>query len=264
MEYLRIVVLGIVQGITEFLPISSDGHLVLGAAIFEAVTGKTLPDTLAVEIVLHAGTLAAILVVYWQRFWRLLGADRRVIGLLVVGTLPAVVVGLPLERYGKPLLESPLAAGVGLIITGAVLLWGTRRADGQREYQQLSLRDALLIGVFQAAAILPGVSRSGLTIACALAVGRLRPDASANFSFLLAIPAIGGAVTLQMVKLAKNGTGGTSAGELVLGAGVAFVVGLAALWWLLDLLRKGKLHYFAWWCIPVGMAAIAWRVWAAL
>lgn len=260
-DTLRIILLGIVQGLTEFLPVSSDGHLVVASALIEAATGEKQPHLLAVEILLHAGTLAAVLVVFWHQLWRLLGADRRVIGLLVAGTIPAVVIGLPLKKYAQGFLEDPLAAGVGLVITGGVLLWGTRRDRGTLAYQQLTYPQAVLIGIFQAAAILPGVSRSGLTISSGLALAGLKRNDAANFSFLLAVPAVGGAVVLELLDMfTKTSTEPLpSAGVLIVGTVVAFLVGIAALKWLLAWLRAGRLHLFAWWCIPLGLAVIAWQ-----
>ena len=134
MDLIRTLILAVVQGLTEFLPVSSDGHLVVVSALFESVTGHKLDELLALEIMLHAGTLAAVLVVFRKQAVRLLTSDRRVVGLLIVGTLPAAIFGLTLKKLDKTyhwgLLESPLAAGLGLIVTGLVLLWGTRPRSG--------------------------------------------------------------------------------------------------------------------------------------
>lgn len=279
MDLIRTLILAVVQGLTEFLPVSSDGHLVVVSALFESVTGHKLDELLALEIMLHAGTLAAVLIVFRKQAVRLLNADRRVIGLLIVGTLPAAVFGLTLKKLDKVyhwgILESPLAAGLGLIVTGLVLLWGTRPrvhvspdADATASveehgltYPELTYGQALLIGCFQAIAVLPGVSRSGLTIASSLALIGLRRSDAANFSFLLSIPAVGGAVFLQLVEFAREGTGAQLPwGDLALGAVVSMLVGLAALRWLLLMLRGGKFRYFAYYCIPLGIAVTAWQL----
>lgn len=279
MDLIRTLILAVVQGLTEFLPVSSDGHLVVVSALFESVTGHKLDELLALEIMLHAGTLAAVLIVFRKQTVRLLTADRRVIGLLIVGTLPAAVFGLTLKKLDKvyhwDILESPLAAGLGLIVTGLVLLWGTRPrvhtspdADATASveehgltYPELTYGQALLIGCFQAIAVLPGVSRSGLTIASSLALIGLRRSDAANFSFLLSIPAVGGAVFLQLVEFAREGTGAQLPwGDLALGAVVSMLVGLAALRWLLLMLRGGKFRYFAYYCIPLGIAVTAWQL----
>lgn len=279
MDLIRTLILAVVQGLTEFLPVSSDGHLVVVSALFESVTGHKLDELLALEIMLHAGTLAAVLVVFRKQAVRLLTADRRVVGLLIVGTLPAAIFGLTLKKLDKTyhwgLLESPLAAGLGLIVTGLVLLWGTRSrpqtspASGTvpnaeehgLTYPELTYGQALVIGCFQAVAVLPGVSRSGLTIASSLALVGLRRSDAANFSFLLSIPAVGGAVFLQLVEFAREGTGSQLPwGDLAMGAVVSMLVGLAALRWLLLMLRGGKFRYFAYYCIPLGIAVTAWQL----
>jgi len=279
MEWVTLIILGIVQGITEFLPISSDGHLAVIGAIFERLTGKPLEEPLAVTIILHAGTLGSILVVYWRRLWQLLGEDRRVIPRLVAGTLPAVMVGVPLKEFGSDWLADPLLAGCMLPLTGLLLLWSMRLPIGNTPYQHLGYGRVLLIGIAQALAILPGISRSANTISIGLAVG-LRREAAATFSFLLAVPAISGAVILEMKDLVEEHASrqaraaaapdaattaaqqqGQSLAPLAAGAVVSFFVGLIALKWLLRWLERGKLHYFAYWCIPVGLAVIVWQTW---
>ncbi|MBX7167379.1 MAG: undecaprenyl-diphosphate phosphatase [Pirellulales bacterium] len=254
------ILLGIVQGITEFLPISSDGHLAILNALFRQYSQRTLPDSITMTIALHVGTLASVFVVYWNRIWRLLYEDRRVLALMVVGTVPAVVLGLPLRHYGKEFLESPLAAGCFLPVTGLVLLWSSRFPSGPTLYPNISFKQALVIGLFQATAILPGISRSGTTITAGLMMGLSR-ESSATFSFLLVIPAIVGAAVLEIAELALGGaTVSDSPGTLALGALVSFVVGVAALTLLLRLLNRGRFAQFAWWCIPVGMLAVIWQL----
>jgi undecaprenyl-diphosphatase len=260
-QLLQLLVLAVVQGIGEFLPISSSGHLLLVGALWDRAGYPGLGDKLTVEILLHGGTLLAILVVYWRRLWRLLGADRRVIGLLVVGTLPAVVVGLPLHEIEAwhQWLESPLLAGCMLPVTGMLLLWASRRSEGTLDYTQMTYGQAFLIGLAQAVAILPGVSRSGATIVAGLALG-LRREAAASFSFLLAVPAISGALVLGLRKLAWSDFSSEEIGRLGLATAVSFFVGLAALAWLLRWLRQGGLQPLAWWCIAVGLSFLVWSL----
>jgi undecaprenyl-diphosphatase len=261
MEYLRIIILGIVQGITEFLPISSDGHLVVADQIVKAFSSEQLStQNLVVTIILHMGTLAAILIVYWREILRLLTSDRRVIGLLIVGTIPAAAVGLLLDKYFEDYLVNPLLTGCLLPLNGLLLLWIDRQAQGDQSYQTMSYRQALLIGICQAFAPLPGISRSGTTIAGGLAVG-LRREAAATFSFLLAIPAISGAGVLGLIKLVTKGTQNMPApGVLVLGTVVSFVVGWGALLLLLRLLRAGRLDALGYWCIALGLGVIVWQL----
>jgi undecaprenyl-diphosphatase len=252
MHWWQMITLAVVQGITEFLPISSDGHLV----VVEHLIGMRA-DMTEVNVLLHAGTLGSILVVYRRSIVKLLSADRRVLGLLAVGTVPVILVGVPLALFGKWIIEMPLLAGLFLPVTGLMLLWIAGR-DGEEDYSQLT------IGAFQSLALLPGVSRSGSTIVAGLLVGLKRPEA-ATFSFLLAIPAIAMATgweTLQLILGRESPQ--TSIGMMVGGAAVAFVVGIAALLLLLRLLNRGKLHYFAYWCIPFGVAVFVWQCVALL
>jgi undecaprenyl-diphosphatase len=263
MDFVLVVLLGAIQGLTEFLPISSDGHLAIAMALYSAISGQTLSEPLALTIVLHAGTLLAILVFYRRRLLQLLGEDRRVVGLLIVGSLPAAIVGLTLEMWFEErtdqYLTDPLLAGLMLPITGALLLWGSRSQPGDTTYQQMTWKQALVIGMFQAAAILPGISRSGSTITAALALG-IRPDSAATFSFLLAVPVVGGACALKLAKLLSGGTTGLPGEHLVLGTLVSLVVGLFSLWWLIRWLQQGRLHYFAWWCLALGLVVVAWQL----
>ncbi|HLA84939.1 MAG TPA: undecaprenyl-diphosphate phosphatase [Thermoguttaceae bacterium] len=259
MLHLEIILLAVLQGIAEFLPISSSGHMVVVASAFDQ-WGVPIDEKLSVNIALHLGTLASILVFYWRRIGALLGKDRRVIGLLVVGSLPAAAVGIPLKKYGTGLLEDPLLSGCMFLVTGALLLWSRRCAPGQTECCELSYGRALIIGLFQAFAILPGVSRSGSTIVAGLGTG-LRRDEAATFSFLLAIPAIAGAGLLEIVDLVEKSGNGTPILALILGGLVSFVVGLTALLWLIRWIQKGRLHWFAWWVLAMGPIVIAWQLW---
>lgn len=251
---LETVILAIVQGIAEFLPVSSSGHLViLGAMMGELSESPTL------EIILHAGTLGSIFVIYWRRILDLLLNDRRVIPLLVVGTIPAGVIGVLIKLRAEWILREPLLAGAMLVVTGLMLIVLGRLKPRDGAYQALTWQNAFLIGCFQALAILPGISRSGSTILGGRLLG-LRNEDSITFSFLLAIPAILGATVLEARSLWKQESAGSalehSFPELALGAAVAFVVGIFALKWLIGWSRLDRLHWFAWWCIPVGVAVL--------
>ena len=259
MAIVQIVVLAFVQGVGEFLPVSSSGHVLVVASLFERF-GSGLPeDKLTLNIVLHLGTLLAILVFYRRRIWGLLGSDRGVIGPLIVGTLPAVVIGAPLDIYCDQILQNPLLAGFMFLVTGGLLLWSARAEEGTLSCRDLTVSQSLVIGLFQAFAILPGVSRSGSTIVAGISCG-LKRDEAATFSFLLAIPVIGGAGLLKLVKLVQTPSDGTEWGLLALGAFVSFYVGLGALWWLVRWLQQGRLYLFAWWVIPLGLVVIVWQL----
>lgn len=261
-ELWQVLILAALQGITEFLPVSSDGHL----AIVEPwlfCPGASPPNSLDLTIVLHLGTLASILVYYRQRILRLLGEDRRVVGLILVGTVPAVLVVLGAkalfdDRF-EAWLKSPFLAGLFLPVTGVALLWAARRKGGSLEYQQLTWSDSLLIGSAQAAAILPGLSRSGSTIAAGLGL-RLSRSAAATYSFLLAIPALAGAGCYEALKAIRHPAPlSTSGNNLLVGAIVAFAVGLVALRMLERFLIAGRLQYFAWYCIVLGLIVMVWN-----
>jgi undecaprenyl-diphosphatase len=259
----QVVVLAVVQGVTEFLPISSDGHLVIIAPLLFGGSTRP-PEMMDLTIVLHLGTLASILVYYRQRIARLLGEDRRVIPLLVVGTLPAValviVSKLLFKEYFEKVLNSSMVAGLMLPVTGLVLLWSLRRTPGKREYRDLTWIDSLIIGICQATAILPGLSRSGTTIGSGLGVGLNRP-AAATYSFLLAIPALFGAGCYQALDLLRgNGSLSTSPPLLLLGALISFAVGLVAISLLERLLLRGQLRWFGWYCIALGVVVVIWQL----
>jgi undecaprenyl-diphosphatase len=263
MIWLEIIILAIVQGIAEFLPISSSGHVVVGAAVCDQL-GHPISEKLMVNIVLHLGTLLSILVFYCRRIRLLLGEDRRVIGLLVVGSVPAAIVGVLIKGTGygdviEGALESALLAGFMLPLTGAMLIWTAPRQTGQITCRQLGYGQALLVGAFQAFAILPGISRSGATIVAGLGCG-MRRDEAATFSFLLAIPAIGGAGLLELKDLLGGAAGAVPPGALALGCLLSFLIGLLSLCWLIRWLQQGRLHLFAWWVIPLGLAVVAWQL----
>ncbi|MBL9125505.1 MAG: undecaprenyl-diphosphate phosphatase, partial [Planctomycetaceae bacterium] len=207
-DYLQVILLGVIQGISEFLPISSDGHLAIAQELFARITGKPWTDPLELTIVLHAGTLAAVAVVFWQEIKRLLTQDQRVIGPILVGTLPVVVSGLLMKLFLEDYLTSPLLTGVMLIVTGVMLLWAGQQPRGLTEYQEIDLKQAWIIGLFQALAPLPGLSRSGCTISAGLWQG-LTPGAAATFSFLLSLPAVAGACLVELLKIVKAGESAT-------------------------------------------------------
>ena len=247
--------MGVVQGLTEFLPISSSGHLV----VVEAALGITTPGVV-IEVVLHVATLLAVVIVYRKVLWRLAGGavvgDRtawRYIGLLAIGTVPAALAGLFLEEWFERTFRSLLLVGLNFLITGTVL-WSTRGRVRHAERPSPSTKGAFGIGVAQALAILPGISRSGTTVAAALWLG-VDPVRAAEFSFLLAIPVIAGAAVLQIPNLSG---GLASAGTLPVAAGflAALVSGVAAIRLLIFLLRNKAFHRFAPYCWGIGAITI--------
>jgi undecaprenyl-diphosphatase len=255
----QVLVLAVVQGVTEFLPVSSDGHL----ALVKPLLWKSdqPPHSLDLTIVLHLGTLGSILAFYRRQIIELLTADRRVIWLIFLGTLPLVFLVLPLKLLlgdsFDALLENVLLAGFMLLFTGAALIWSTRSGGGIRDYRQLGWQDSLLIGLAQAAAILPGLSRSGSTISAGLGLGMTR-RAAATYSFLLAIPALAGAGGYEALSILRHGASLSAAPrDLAIGAAISFVVGLVALSLLSRVVERGRLSYFGWYCIGLGVVVVA-------
>lgn len=251
--------LGLVQGLTEFLPISSSGHLALGRAILGLAV-----DDLTFEVIVHAGTLLAVIVAFRCRLAALLaGCARREVAawrmvlLLALGTLPAGVIGLLFEKPIERAFSNLAGVGGFLILTGLVL-WSTRGRTGSRCHPET--RDAAVVGFAQAFAILPGVSRSGMTISIGIWLGMEATEAAA-FSFLLSIPVILGATVLKVGALVAAPPPPDALAALLTGFACAFVSGLAAIRWLLSVLSRGRLDRFAYYCWAAGLLALVafWR-----
>ena len=248
MDFLYALILGSLQGITEFLPVSSSGHLVLG----QKLLGINVPGN-AFEVILHIGTLMSILVVFYPDIHRLLSAikdyhTRTYIFTLVLGTTPAIIVGLSLKDQIALMFDNSHSVALALIVTGIVLIsskWFLNKKS------DLTLIKGFNIGLAQALAIIPGISRSGVTICTGLAMG-LSTKEAARFSFLLAIPAISGAGILTAMDIDKISLG---MDVIFVGFLSSFLVGWAALKWLLNLLKTGKFHWFGVYCLLLGIIA---------
>jgi len=258
------LVLGLIQGLTEFLPVSSSGHLVPAERLF-----GLQPPGLVCEAALHLATLCAVLVAFRHDLVELIRAfgargslDRRKeIGLLILGTVPIVILGLVLRGSADVWFRSLWVVGAGWLATAAMVACADRRARGAAAIP--SAAGAFSIGLAQAVALVPGVSRSGFSIGAGLLVG-LRPDRAARFSFLLSIPAVAGAGALVLWDAVH-----VPAGEaldipgVAVAAGVAFVVGLLALRALLALVVRRRLWPFAAYCAALGGVALTlaaiWR-----
>ena len=250
MDFLDALILGILQGITEFLPVSSSGHLVIG----QKLLGINVPGN-AFEVILHIGTLMSILVVFWPDIHRLLGDikdynTRIYIFTLLLGTTPAIIVGLLSKDQIASMFDNTYTVALALIVTGIILIsskWFLNKKS------DLTLIKGFNIGLAQALAIIPGISRSGVTICTGLAMG-LSTKEAARFSFLLAIPAISGAGILTAMDIDKISLG---MDIIFVGFLSSFLVGWAALKWLLNLLKTGKFHWFGVYCLLLGIIA-AW------
>lgn len=244
MTQLEAFVLGIFQGVTEFLPISSSGHLILAEHF-----GKIQGGGLAFDVFLHLGTLLAVLVYFWRDWWRILsgsfsGKDpqaRRLLLFLIVGTIPGALSGVLLENYVETVFRDPLRVAFMLALMSLPLLLAEWLAKHRKSLEVLRLPEALFIGVAQALAVIPGTSRSGITMSAGLFVG-LRRDEAARFSFLLSAPIIAGAGAFEMLKLFKQGVALT--GVYFTGFFGALVSGLLVIAWLLRFLKRHTFYPF--------------------
>ncbi len=255
MTLLESMILGLVQGCAEFLPISSSGHLVL----LERLFGLATSHSVTVTVVLHGATLLAV-AVYFRRELMKAARDVNMLALLVVGTVPAAVVGVSLEDRVESLFSAPLYVGLGFLWTGIVLavVWMRERRGGNPERTEISWRVALLVGCAQAVAVVPGVSRSGMTIAASLLCGVALREAVV-FSFLLSVPVIAGGVVLKLPDVVRLGS---REGILVLACGfiVAAISGTAAVAVVARAVISRRFGWFAPYCLVLGMAVVVMAV----
>ena len=263
-DTLRVLILAVVQGITEFLPISSDGHLVISNQLLKRWQGRTQPEeALTLILTLHAGTLGSIAIVYFHRLRQIVTEmDWRLCFNIVLASIPAAIIGIGFKKTFEELFNSPIAAGYGFLLTALMLLLGQKFTGGRLVERQLPWPVALIVGCFQAVALLPGVSRSGCTISGGLFCGMER-ESTATFSFLIAIPVIGGAVLLDAVKLLKPGAieaANIPWGTYAMGALVSLAVGVVALRLLIRMLSQQRLHWFGYYCLAAGVGTILWQV----
>ncbi|HHV75832.1 MAG TPA: undecaprenyl-diphosphatase UppP [Syntrophothermus lipocalidus] len=255
MNYLDAVILGIVQGLTEFLPVSSSGHLV----IFQKLLGFQQPGV-TFEVMLHLGTLVAVIAAFWSDVWGIIKKPMsRIVYLIILGTIPAGLIGVFLKPLFEQAFESLTVVGVGLIITGFLLVLGEKlgtRAWWGKEVEQTSVGDALFIGLLQGLAITPGISRSGSTISAGLLRG-LDREFAARFSFLLSIPAILGAGILEGKDILDSGIAGHSLAPYIVGTVTAAVSSYIAIRIVMGLVKRGRLSLFSYYCWTVGILILA-------
>ncbi len=256
MDPLVAILLGVLQGFTEWLPISSSGHLVLA----QYFTGVTPP--VSFDLLLHLATLVAVLFAFRTDLLRmvlalfgigdsktLIMADRRMMFLIIVGTIPAVIVGFLLRDVFETLYASPAAVAAALMLTGSIL-WSTQHTRPRKNTDKLGPLEVLIIGAAQALAIVPGISRSGSTISTGMYLG-YKKEAVARFSFLLSIPAILGATVLYLPEL-RTATASPDWSSFLLGAIAAAFVGYASIKLLLEVIRRKGFHYFSFYCWGLG------------
>ncbi len=291
--WLQLAALGLIQGLTEFLPVSSSGHLVVFQGVFEQLGGvQSGAEKLFVDVMLHVGTVVAIAVFYRRTIGRavlgLLGrhssksratpddseSDRKTdpdeiytprtlvrAGVLtVLATIPAVIVGLTLKDQLQRIFDQPLVAAGCFLVTATLLILTTvlqRGREGTKTVESMLYRDALLIGFAQCLAILPGISRSGLTIVAALLLG-LRREWAVGFSLLMAVPAILGAAVLELRDLDAEAFPVELVTATTLGALTAAIVGYLAIAWRVQIVRRGRLWYFSVYLIIMSVVAAAY------
>ncbi|MDX9872183.1 MAG: undecaprenyl-diphosphate phosphatase [Clostridia bacterium] len=240
-ELIKAIILGFVQGFTEFLPVSSSGHLLVFRKLFGLAEAGLFLDTM-----LHFGTLVAVLAVFWRDVWDMIRRPFSRLTLLVVtATIPTALIGLLFKDLFEELAVSGVTAGWEFLATGVILWLADSLKDrGYKNIEKISYKDALVVGTLQGVAILPAISRSGLTIAGAFFQGIDR-NTAARFSFLVSIPAIMGAVVLQSKDLLEGAAGMIGALPLAAGTLMAAVTGYIAVKWMLSIIRRGSLKVFA-------------------
>ena len=242
------LILGIVQGLTEFLPVSSTAHLILFPWFFNW-TGEL--DTLTFDVALHAGTLLSLIICFWKDWIELVLHKHKLFILIILASVPAGIAGFLLNDYVEHTFRSPYIIAVTLVVFGCVMLIA-EKMNKTRTVDSMDIVDALIIGLAQAVALIPGVSRSGITISAGLFRG-LEREASARFSFLLSTPVIAGATLLHARKLLKTGVDHNMSLFLI-GFVAAAVSGFAAIKFLLSFLRKHPLNAFVYY--RFGLAAV--------
>jgi len=266
MTLLEAIFLGFLQGVTEFLPVSSSGHLVIS----EHLLGVKQANSVFFEVVVHFGTLCAIIAVYYQEIAKLLAfvfvpSNRKQLSLeeskntanllllIVLATIPTALIGIFFRDTFKTLFDVPIAVGIALLITGSLLLCTTFAKPKEKNFSNVKWYKGIGVGLMQGISITPGISRSGSTIAIGMFLGIDRTTA-ANFSFLMAVPAILGAMVTQIKNISEIGSIGII--NAASGFVASFIFGYVSLKLLLKIVRKGKLHYFAYYCFALGILTL--------
>jgi len=271
MSLLNAMILGLIQGIAEFLPISSSGHLSILNNLFSMTT--TEDGHMFFDVLLHLGTLFSVCVVYWQdivdMFYEVLGflhvgplanehrqhyPAARLFLMIVLGTLPLFLI-LPINDMMEGLYYKSIFIGIMLVLTGCILYIADKMQQGKKTEKNMGMLDAIIIGLCQAVATIPGLSRSGTTITAGLATG-LRRDFAVKYSFLLSLPAVLGANILAFAKAIKNGIDWSCLPAYLVGTVVAILSGIASISLLKRIASKGKFGGFAYYCWVVGVLSI--------
>ena len=261
MDLITGLILGAVQGLTEFLPISSSGHLVLA----EKILGSKASTGLIFEVLVHFATLVAVMIYFRTKIWRILASlippytqeklpYLKLAGIIIIGSIPAAVIGLAFKDQVEAAFNSTKLVSLMLIITAMILLSTRIRKPGNKA---VGFGTGLLIGIAQSIALLPGISRSGTTISAGLHL-KIDPAEAAEFSFLLSLPAVFGAGVLKAFDLLEQPVAGGSAAGYIGGAIAALVVGYLSIAWLMKLVKKGQFFYFGIYCLLIGLVGFIW------
>lgn len=258
-----VVSLAILQGVAEFLPISSSGHL----ALLSKICNLPKDESAAFSIVLHAGSLIAIIAYYFKTLLGFFKKDQlHLLLMIIVGSIPVFLFGFFLKKSGliNQMFGDMISVAMGFLITASILRLSGKeklRAKSNTDLKDISLRQAITVGICQALAIVPGISRSGATIATGILSG-IKFEAAATFSFLLALPAIAGATLLEIITLTGNKfqTGTFSTAQLITAFVISAAASFASLTLLVKIIRKQKLAYFSWYMFLLGAAVIVWQM----
>ena len=251
------VILGLVQGLGEFLPISSSAHLVLVPWLF-----KWEDPGLTFDIALHLGTLIAVAIYFWRDWLRLFSKgitdtkskDGRLFWYLVAATIPGAAIGFMLEKYAETIFRNPVLIAVMLILLGVILYWADRKSAKKIDVNDITFSTSFLIGISQALAIIPGVSRSGITMTTGLLLGLTR-EGAARFSFLLSAPIIFGAAAVKLPHVISNPS--VITGNFIIGMVVSCVTGIAGIGFLLRYVQTKTFLPFSWYRFIAGAVVIA-------
>ncbi|MDR3132534.1 MAG: undecaprenyl-diphosphate phosphatase [Prevotellaceae bacterium] len=262
MDWWEALILGLIQGLTEFLPVSSSGHLQIGETLF----GLQGENSLTFAVAVHAATVCSTILILWKEIAGLgkglfrfqWNGETQYVSKIILSMIPVAVVGVFFKDYIESLFRSGLLlVGACLLVTAALLAFAYYAKPRTKE--KISFRDAFFIGVAQACAVLPGLSRSGATISTGLLLGN-RKETVAQFSFLMVLVPILGEALLDLMKGGFSGAAGMPASALCIGFIAAFAAGCAACKWMLAIVKRGKLIYFAVYCAFVGAMALAWEL----
>jgi len=248
MNIIQAIILGIVQGLTEFLPVSSSGHLVLLQRIFNIGD-----STLLFNISLHFATLIAVIIAFWDEVLKIIKKPIcKMSGLILISMIPAMVVGITFKKFFENLNQSGLSIGIGFLITGIVLIITSKLKVGKKELSDIKWYDALIIGFAQSVAIVPGISRSGMTIATSLNQ-KLKKELAIKFAFLMSIPVIAGGFLLEMYDVYKQGVSSIEFMPIIIGMIFAGVSGYFSIKIFVKFVMKGKLYFFAYYVFALAL-----------